>query len=61
MVLQEKLSAIKVNLILLLRKAEKLALPEAADYRLINKVNELHQKLAEIEMILEEIEVIEEM
>ncbi len=53
----DKLTSIKVNLISLLRKIEKLEHPEEINYELFQKMDEINKKLAEVENLVEEIEV----
>lgn len=59
--MKEKLTVIKVNLISLLRKIEKIECTEEINYELFQKVEEINKKLADIEAIIEELETISEL
>lgn len=50
-----KLTSVKVNLISILRKIEKLEYSEEINYELFQKVDEINNKLAEAENLVEEI------
>ena len=56
-----KLTSVRVNLITLLRKIEKLECSEEINYELIQKADEINKKLAEVENLIEEIEAMEEL
>lgn len=53
-----KLTSVKVNLISLLRKIEKLECIEEINYELIQKLDEINKKLAETENLIEEIDAL---
>ena len=59
--MKDKLTAIRINLITLLRKIEKLECAEKINYELIRKVDEINKKLGDVEALIQEIEANEEM
>lgn len=59
--MKEKLTSIRVNLISLLRKLEKLECSDEINYELLQKVDEINKKLVEVETLIQEIEAIEEL
>lgn len=59
--MNDKISAIKVNLITLIRKIEMLECYEEINYELFNKLDEINKKLAEVETLIEEIEAVVEL
>ncbi|MCH7973387.1 MAG: hypothetical protein IH949_05800 [Bacteroidetes bacterium] len=59
--MEDKIEAIKVNLIMLLKRIEEMRFDEQVNYEIEQKVNEINQKIYEIADLFEEIEAIEEL
>ena len=59
--MKDKLTSLRVNLISLLRKIEKLECSEQINYELIRKVDEINKKLGDVEALIQEIETLEEL
>lgn len=59
--MNDKISAIKVNLITLIRKIEMLECYEEINYELFNKLDEINKKIDDVESLIEEIEAVVEL
>jgi len=59
--MKDKLTAVKVNLQIIIERIEAIKIPEHVNYEIDQKVNELSDKIYELADILEEIEAIEEL
>jgi len=58
--MSEKITAMKINLLFLIRRLEELIYQEAK-YEVDMKINSINQKIYEIADLIEEIEAIEEL
>lgn len=54
--MKDKLETIKTNLIMLLRRIEEAKCPEEVNYNLFWKLEEINERLGEIEMLIQELE-----
>ena len=60
-IVKDKITAVKVNLRILLARIEAIKIPVQVNYEIEQKVKKLSDKIYEIADILEEIEAIEEL
>lgn len=54
--MKEKLETIETNLIMLIRKIEEIKCDKEVNYDLFRKLEEINEKIEEIEMLLQELE-----
>lgn len=59
--MHDKISAIKVNLITLIKKIEMLECYEEINYELFNKLDEINKKIDDVESLIVEIEAMVEL
>ncbi len=57
-IMKDKLTSIKINLVLLLRRVEKFDPSEQVNYDVLKKLNEIQEKIFQLSDLLEEIEAI---
>lgn len=60
-IVKDKITAVKVNLRILLTRIKAIKIPGEVNYEVEQKVNEINQKIYEIADLIEEIEAIEEL
>jgi hypothetical protein len=58
--MKDKLVTIKANLLILIRRIEKVDCSEEINYNLFQKLEEINEKIGEIETLIKEMEAIGE-
>lgn len=54
--MKDKLETIKTNLIILLRRIDEVKCPEEVNYDLYWKLEEINERLGEVEILIQELE-----
>ena len=59
--MKDKLEIIRANLIMLIKRIDEANYPEEVNYDLFWKLEEINEKLGEVELLIQEIDAMEEL